>query len=695
MSATLNSRITNWSHQHGILRGGCIIVTVERVRPRTLEPLVFIPTHQPTAMMETDDPAERIAPADPAPDTDFALPSLTEFLETDHAELLSNPNNRRSLFFYSALTLLLFSLVVALWSSHSTRRTDLQCPDCNCNNFQGGALPASEEGVEAILGIGMSIFTLQLVLCVFATYILVQNHFLFLPSCIAYVLLGILVGSIVRISGSASQLGVSLPNQEQFFTFILPPIMLEAGYSLNKQDFFAEGPGILLLAIPGTVISALAFGTGIYIVGVLRISYPFLFWEAMTFGALLSAVDPVATIAIFSALKVNKTLHFLVFGESVLNDAVAIVLYRTFSRLIGASISNWYGPLFSFIYIFLGSAVVGAAVAAGTALLLKHTNLYRSPSLEFSFYLLMAYLPYPFCDGVGMSGILGILTSSVILAHYAHYNLSTVTQISSQQVFRSLAFLAETFVFVYLGTALTTFRHSWHVATIVWGIIFTLVSRAVNIYPLTSLLNRWRTVKISRKTQFIMWFSGCLRGAIAWALSLSLPSHDGSDEIRRVVVSSTLAIVLFTVIVLGGGMLPLLRLLRLEDEQPGSDDSAEDDVEEIQRDDDLPRSPMMSIVLAQRLKRLDDTWLKPLLLASSTRSMIATNRTLQTLAVSDKDRLTPHQLGSLLDSSAAAGSPFPEADLGNDARIVGPADEGDGKEMVEVTKGHLMPGDES
>lgn len=508
-------------------------------------------------------------------------------------------------------------------------------------------------------------------------------------------MLGVLVGSIVRISGSANTLGVSLPNQEQFFTFILPPIILEAGYSLNKRDFFAEGTGIFLLAIPGTLITALVFGACIYLVGFLGISYFFSFWEAMTFGALLSAVDPVATIAIFSALKVNKTLHFLVFGESVLNDAVAIVLYRTFSRLIGSSIAVWYGPLFSFVYIFVGSVIVGAAVAACTALLLKHTTLYRSPSLEFSFYLLMAYLPYPFCDGLNMSGILGILTSSIILAHYAHYNLSKVTQVSSQQVFRTLAFLAETFVFVYLGTALTTFNHAWHVGTIVWGIIFTLVSRAANIYPLTALLNRWRLDKISRKTQLIMWFSGSLRGAIAWALSLSLPSRNGSDDTRRVVVSSTLAIVLFTVIVLGGGMLPLLRLLRVEDEngEREQEEENEDHGGDEHEDEEQRSSDSTANVIAQRLQRLDDTWLKPLLLASPTRVMVATNRTLQTLAVSDLDHLTPHELGSLLDSSAAMESPFPTSDVGvNNVRRVEDEEE---HELVMVRKGHLMPGEES
>lgn len=604
---------------------------------------------------------------------------LSEFLEDDTDQLRSHQQpsyasttpSRRSKSFYIVIALLLFSLAVSLWTSHSSKRAAAQCPDCNCGR-EGGVPPLSKEGAEAMLGTGLSLFTLQLILCVFATYILVQNQLIYLPACIAYVLLGILVGSLVRVSGATDALGLSLPNQEQFFTFILPPIILEAGYSLNKRNFFGEGLGIFLLALPGTVISALVFGLGIYTVGLFSVSYYFSFWEAMTFGALLSAVDPVATIAIFSALKVDKTLHFLVFGESVLNDAVAIVLYRTFSRLIGSTITTFYHPLFNFFYVFFGSVVIGAALGAATSLVLKHTNLHRSPSLEFSFYLLMAYLPYPVCDGLSMSGILGILVSSVMLAHYAHYNLSKVTQISAQQVFRSLAFLAETFVFVYLGTALTSFNHSWHIQTIAWGIVFTLVSRAANVYPLTNLLNRWRTDKISRKTQFIMWFSGSLRGAIAWALSLSLPSRNGSDDTRRVVISSTLAIVLFTVIVLGGGMLPLLRLLHIEEgRENDSDDNAPEETE--QTHDEVSR-------LATRLQRIDETWVKPFLLASSTRVMVATNRTLQTLAVSDVERLTPHELGSLLDSSAAIDLPFPtvEEEMGEEVAVV-------------VHKGDLMP----
>lgn len=595
--------------------------------------------------------AEARPPPDEAsrmPDEASGMPDLSMYLEDAQLPHLSTA---RSVAFYSFVTLVIFSLSVALWTARAAGPAAMQCPDCNCGPESVGAPPASEAGAESMLGLGLSVFTLTLVLCVLATYALMQNAKQFMPACIVYVLLGALVGSIVVVSGDGVALGLMLPNQEFFFHFFMPPIMLEAGYSLNKRAFYSESASILIFAIPGTLITSLVFGLGMAAVGTIGASYTFSFWEAMAFGALLSAVDPVATLAVFSAVRVPKSLHFLIVGESVLNDAVAIVLYRTFSRLIGSSITHWYAPMLSFIYVFVGSVVVGCTLAAITALVLKHTKLYCNPSLELSFFLIMAYLPYPFCDGIGMSGILGILSSSIGLAHYGHYNLSLVTQISAQQAFRTIAFLAETFVFVYLGTALTTIDHSWNWLTIMWGIIFTLVSRGFNIYPLSYLVNKFRTQPISRKSQLILCFSG-LRGAVAFALSLSFPSINGSDDTRRVVVSSTLAIVLFTVIVLGGGLMPLLRLFRVEaDESRAGSGTVGDSNEDGGSSGGDGR-------LSQRLQRLDATVLKPWLLAPSSRVMVATNRTLQTLAVSDNDRLTPHQLGQMLATSAATSAPM-------------------------------------
>merc|ERR1719422_2821053 len=132
---------------------------------------------------------------------------------------------------------------------------------------------------------------------------------------------------------------MTLPEQEtkrieafsptMFFLILLPPIIFESGYNLNKGNFFQNIGSILVFAIVGTAISALVVGGGIYLLGVAKLVYPLDFVQSFAFGSLISAVDPVATLAIFQALDVDPVLNMLVFGESILNDAVAIVLTTT------------------------------------------------------------------------------------------------------------------------------------------------------------------------------------------------------------------------------------------------------------------------------------------------------------------------------------------------------------------------------
>ncbi|KAK4531417.1 hypothetical protein CCYA_CCYA08G2274 [Cyanidiococcus yangmingshanensis] len=430
--------------------------------------------------------------------------------------------------------------------------------------------PHTDPHAEKHLGLSLFYSIVALLIGILLSYLLLQYGFHALPDCIVYVVIGLTVGGVLRLAGDDyAVVSRALPNQEQFMLFVLPPVIFEAGYSLNKGDFFAQAGSIISFAVFGTILSTLAFGLGMWFLGVLHVSYRLYLFEALAFGSLISAVDPVATIAIFNALRVNRTLHYLVFGESVLNDAVAIVLFQTFGGMVGSeSAASWWQPVVHFVYIFLGSTAIGALVGMLSALLFKYTRLYRYPVLELSTLLLLAYLPYTFCEGLGLSGIMSILANGVMMAHYTHHNLSSVTKLTSQQSFKMIAFITETFIFIYLGLALTLFTHSWHFLTVFWGILLTLLSRFVNVFPLSAVLNRYRREKINATNQFVLWFSG-LRGAIAFALSLNFPSANSGDmvrdlETRRAVISTTLAIVIFTVIVLGGGTLPLLRLLRVE-----------------------------------------------------------------------------------------------------------------------------------
>ncbi|KAK0097904.1 hypothetical protein PV326_012990 [Microctonus aethiopoides] len=416
----------------------------------------------------------------------------------------------------------------------------------------------------------MSIF---FVLCVLALgilliHLMLQTNFQYLPESVVIVFLGAAIGMFINLM---SHQNIANWKKEEafsptaFFLVLLPPIIFESGYNLHKGNFFQNIGSILVFAIFGTAISAFVIGAGIYLLGLAKVAYKLSFVESFAFGSLISAVDPVATVAIFHALDVDPVLNMLVFGESILNDAIAIVLTTSvLESNNGATTGEAIVlGLNRFCLMFFASAGIGVVFALISALLLKHVDLRKNPSLEFGIMLVFTYAPYVLAEGIQLSGIMAILFNGIVMSHYTHFNLSTVTQITMQQTMRTLAFIAETCVFAYLGLALFSFRHRVEPALVIWSLILCLIGRAANIFPLALLVNRFREHQITRKMMFIMWFSG-LRGAISYALSLHL---NFSDETRHVIITTTLIIVLFTTLIFGGSTMPLLKFLRAEKKQ--------------------------------------------------------------------------------------------------------------------------------
>lgn len=136
------------------------------------------------------------------------------------------------------------------------------------------------------------------------------------------------------------------------------------------------------------------------------------FVEAFSVGATLSATDPVTILAIFNTYKVDPKLYTVIFGESILNDAIAIVLFETAQRYKtggstegSLSILSFFEAIGIFLLIFFGSLMIGVAVGIGTALGLKYTLVRRFPKIESCLVVLIAYASYFFSNGVHMSGM--------------------------------------------------------------------------------------------------------------------------------------------------------------------------------------------------------------------------------------------------------------------------------------------------
>ena len=163
---------------------------------------------------------------------------------------------------------------------------------------------------------------------------------------------------------------------EFFFLFLLPPIIFESGYAIDAEPFFRNLGKISYFAFVGTFVGSFAFGLGMYLLGLIGLAHNFAFVDAMLFGSIMGATDPVTVLAIFADLRVDPDLFAVVFGESVLNDAVAVVLYRAIRTLEDAfTLQNVTNAVWAFVGAFLGSTAVGVGVALASALLFKRVKL--------------------------------------------------------------------------------------------------------------------------------------------------------------------------------------------------------------------------------------------------------------------------------------------------------------------------------
>jgi sodium/hydrogen exchanger-like protein 6/7 len=218
------------------------------------------------------------------------------------------------------------------------------------------------------------------------------------------------VGLVIKLtSGNSIQDSVSFDDQF-FFNLLLPPIILASGYELHQANFFRNIGTILTFAFAGTLISAVVLGLILFLWTRLNLDgLDISFLEAISVGATLSATDPVTILAIFNTYKVDPKLYIVIFGESILNDAIAIVLFETAQRHkvggSGLSILGLFEGVGNFLLLFFGSLMIGCIVGILTALGLKYTRVRQFPKIESCLIILIAYACYFFSNGLELSGM--------------------------------------------------------------------------------------------------------------------------------------------------------------------------------------------------------------------------------------------------------------------------------------------------
>ncbi|GAY35439.1 hypothetical protein CUMW_016370, partial [Citrus unshiu] len=390
----------------------------------------------------------------------------------------------------------------------------------------------------------------------------------------------------------------------QHFSFLDSFRHTQSGFSLSPKPFFSNFGAIVTFAIFGTFLASMVTGILVYLGGVMFLMYRLPFVECLMFGALISATDPVTVLSIFQELGTDMNLYALVFGESVLNDAMAISLYRTMSlvRSHASSGQNFFLVIVSFgcsalyslciLLIYPVLAFFHALVSYCRvleldlfllcypffvgALLIKFViliktfccdSLFSLQNLECCLFVLFPYFSYMLAEGLGLSGIVSILFTGIVMKRYTFSNLSENSQRFVSAFFHLISSLAETFVFIYMGFDIAMEKHSWsHLGFIFFSIVsllFIIVARAANVFSCAYLVNLARPAhrQIPLKHQQALWYSG-LRGAMAFALALQ-SVHDLPEGHGQTIFTATTAIVVLTVLLIGGSTGTMLEALQV------------------------------------------------------------------------------------------------------------------------------------
>lgn len=348
---------------------------------------------------------------------------------------------------------------------------------------------------------------------------LVLKRFIRIPFTLILVLLGFAYSFVIGPLGWDT--GIRASNFQDLMMFVLLPVLIfEAAFGLDEKLMYRFLPNILTMATVGLVISTGVTAALLYY-GISHSGFPIV--AALIAGVVVSATDPVAVVSQLKQLGAPEDLNAVIEGESLVNDATAIVLFALLLSIAqGSAESTILDGLVEFMIVFIGGVLVGLASGFVIAKISESIGLTVSESALTS--IVLAYGSFYVAEHIlHVSGIVAVLCAAIA------YKRFSPTIIKHHHDFmhnwwQSLGFIANIFVFVLLGLVITIdmFTHMW-IAMLI-AIFAALVARIIATYFSVWFNHHIWGVKLNPKYPPIMIWGG-LRGAVTIALVLSIPTN--------------------------------------------------------------------------------------------------------------------------------------------------------------------------
>jgi monovalent cation:H+ antiporter, CPA1 family len=370
--------------------------------------------------------------------------------------------------------------------------------------------------------------TLIIELLLVASLVAIVVRRLRVPYTVALVVVGLLLTNL-------SPLNLEL-TPELILGLFVPPLVFDAAFHLNFTELRRNLATILVLAVPGVLITMLIVG------GALSIGTSLSLLSAMVFGALIAATDPVAVVALFRLLGVPKRLSVLVEGESLLNDGTAFVLFNIMLAVAVTGQFNLVNGLADFARVSAGGIVVGLVLGWLISRLIARIDDYI---IEITLTTVLAYGAYLVADQLHFSGVLAVVAAGLITGSLGPQGMSPTTRIVLYNFWEYITFLVNSLVFLLIGMQvdIPALLSAWR--PILWAVGAVLLARAVVVYGLGWITGRLSEPVSWRWRNILAW--GGLRGALSLALALSLPATFGPD--RLLLRTLAFGVALFTLLV--------------------------------------------------------------------------------------------------------------------------------------------------
>ena len=387
--------------------------------------------------------------------------------------------------------------------------------------------------------------TILILLFVVATAVAIAVQRLAVPYTVALVFTGLGLGLLHAFQ--APHLTKAL-----LFNVFLPGLLFEAAFHIEFKQFWRNRLTIHSLALPG-VVAAIAL-TALILTPVangLHFVENFTWKHALVFGAIISASDPIAVVAIFKNLGVPKRLSVLLEGESLLNDGVAIVFFTLSLALVAGTVVTAGGLVFDFIKIVGIGALIGAGVGLVVSQVIRQVD---DPMIEITLTTIAAYASFLAAEHFHYSGVIATVSAGMLCGNYgARVGMSPSTRIAVESFWEYVAFALNSIVFLLIGLEVDFqgLLATWQAILVAYLVVTG--GRALVIFGASSLLRRTRE-RIPWAWSVILTWGG-LRGGLPMVLVLSLPKDFPH---RELLVSMTFGVVIVSILVHGLTMSPLL-----------------------------------------------------------------------------------------------------------------------------------------